>query len=130
MSCIDVSIRRIGEDINVSVGKIGGIEVSCFNAHQPIQVKVRSLYNELNITCGLVCSTGQGYYLRVVPDTVWLSPEEMSSATFDIFSNDTWKIINTSQDIPYLDVSKDHLWVSMDGVDLFDIYSNVIWKIN
>lgn len=91
MSCIDVSIRRIGEDVNVSVCKIGGIEVSCFNAHQPIQVLVRSLYNGLNVTCGLVCSTGQGAYLRVSPDYVWLTPD-MLTGEFDIYSNVVWRI--------------------------------------
>lgn len=44
-------------------------------------------------SCHIICSVNKSSYLNVIPDVIWLSPEELASADFDIISNQKW-IIN------------------------------------
>lgn len=130
MGCLDVSARCLNSPIFISAWGLKELEVSTFSSAPEMKLKVSALNRELKISCGMVCSVGGGYYLRVNPDTVWLSTDELASATFDIYSNDSWKITNEDFDVPYLDVSKNQVWVSMGEYDLFNIFPNVDWNID
>lgn len=87
---------------------IGCLSVSAWRADSPLSVKAsRADFSEekdglevsawiigdgLRVSAGIVCSVSRDSYLRVVPDVVWLSPDELASAEFDIYSNVVWKI--------------------------------------
>ena len=82
MGCLYVSALRLGkpllceaellnERLNVSVSRLGG---------------------KLNVSTHLVCTVNKTSFLNVVPDVVWLSPDELASADFDIISNVKWVI--------------------------------------
>lgn len=80
---IDVSVKRIGVKPNIIANIIDSKpNVTC----KPIR-KV------LVVTCSLVCTVNKTAYLDVKPNYVWLTPDILSSAEFDIISNTDW-IIN------------------------------------
>lgn len=58
-----------------------------------IHVNTVILGKIVNICCCRVCSVSSDDYLKVIPDMVWLTPDVLASAEFDIISNVTWKII-------------------------------------
>lgn len=68
MSCISIDVSRIGTPLECAVSRIG---------------------TPLNVSCGLVCTTVDHFYLRVVQDVIWLIPDE---ALVDVESNTTWYI--------------------------------------
>lgn len=130
MGCLEVKATLMNLPLVVGFSVLSGIECSASVLNQPLRINASKVTPRLKIQCGLVCSAGGGYYLRVKPDTVWLSPDDLASATFDIYSNDSWRITNEDSDVPYLDVSKNQVWVSMGEYDLFNIFSNVNWNID
>lgn len=80
---IDVSAKRIGVNLNIVASGIDSKPIITCN---PIGKK-------LVVTCSLVCTVNKTAYLDVKPDYVWLTPDMLSSAEFDIISNTDW-IIN------------------------------------
>lgn len=105
IGCLSVSAYRIGgslnvesckinADINVSAKRFGvkpNIVVSIIDT-KPI-VTCNPMGKKLVVTCSLVCTVNKTAYLDVKPDYVWLTPDMLSSAEFDIISNTDW-IIN------------------------------------
>lgn len=80
---IDVSVKRIGEKPNIIASVIDTIPIVTCN---PIGKK-------LVVTCSLVCTVNKVAYLDVKPTYVWLTPDMLSSADFDIISNTRWEIV-------------------------------------
>ena len=79
MSCIIVSVERVGKPMEVSADRIGSpMEVSASRIGKPMEVSAR-----------LVCTINSEFYLRVSPDIVWLDPND---ATFFVESNVNWRI--------------------------------------
>ena len=81
ISCLSVTAKRISEELNVVATRIG----------EELSVTAKGI-ERLKVTCSIICSVNNDAYLRVVPDVVWLSPDELASAEFDIYSNVVWKI--------------------------------------
>lgn len=80
--CLTVRAERVGKGITASAMRIGdGIRAEAFG-----------LGEHLNVSCSLVCSIPNIRYLYAVPDVVWLSPDDLAGAEFDIYSNVVWKI--------------------------------------
>lgn len=83
MRCLSVSASRIGKPILC--------EAEVLN--ERLNVSVSRLEERLNVSAHLVCTINKSAFLSVVPDVVWLSPDMLASADFDIISNVKW-IIN------------------------------------
>ena len=83
IGCLSVSAKRIGIKPNIIASIIDSKpNVTC----KPIRKK-------LIVTCSLVCTVNKTAYLNVKPNYVWLTPDMLSSAEFNIISNTDW-IIN------------------------------------
>lgn len=92
MSCIDVKINYIKNPLKIIIQRNDQIkiETSCLN--EPLGIKINRVDNILNVYCHKICNAVQSKYLKVVPNIIWLTPDELSTATFDIYSNIVWKI--------------------------------------
>ena len=105
MGCLSVSASRIGDGIACDAFRLGeGIHVNAYKISKPIlceaeilnerlNVSVSRLGERLNVSAHLVCTINKSAFLNVIPDTLWLSPDVLASADFDIISNVEW-IIN------------------------------------
>lgn len=79
MSCIIVSVERVGEPMEVSADRIGSpMEVAAHRIGKPMEVSAR-----------LVCTINGEFYMRVSPDVIWLDPND---ATVFVESNVNWII--------------------------------------
>lgn len=105
IGCLSVSAYRIGGILNVESYKINAdIDISakrigvkpnitaCIIDSKP-NITCRPIGKKLVVTCSLVCTVNKAAYLDVKPTYVWLTPDMLSSAEFDIISNTDW-IIN------------------------------------
>ena len=104
MSCFDVSACRVGNGIEVLTNRIGdGLESSACRVGKGLSS------NSSRIGDGLILSASRiGGSLHVVCSVV----------------------CSVSKDF-YLDVSPDVVWLTPDMIGgEFDIYSNVIWRID
>lgn len=80
--CLSVSAFKISESIEAVANRIG----------DDLSASAYRLGEKLRVTCSLVCTVEKNFYLDVVPDYVWLSPD-MLSGEFDIISNARWEIV-------------------------------------
>ena len=86
LGCLSVSAWRADNPLSVTASRADVLE------KDGLEVSAWRIGGGLMVTAGIVCSVSRNYYLRVVPDVVWLSPDELASAEFDIYSNVVWKI--------------------------------------
>lgn len=105
IGCLSVSAYRIGGILNVESYKINGdIEISAKRIgvkpniiasviDSKPNVICKPIGKKLVVICSLVCTVNKAAYLDVNPTYVWLTPDMLSSAEFDIISNTDW-IIN------------------------------------
>ena len=105
IGCLSVSAYKIGGILNVESYKINAdIEISAKRIGvkpniiasvidtTPI-VTCNPIGKKLVVTCSLVCTVNKATYLDVKPNYVWLTPDILSSAEFNVISNTDW-IIN------------------------------------
>ena len=104
VGCLSVSANRIGDGLNVnssrltdalviSASKISeSIKAAANRIGDDLSASAYKLGEKLRVTCSLVCTVEKNFYLDVVPDYVWLSPD-MLSGEFDIISNTRWEIV-------------------------------------
>lgn len=100
-TCIDIAVRRIGDILSFESERLGevvsfrterdgkGIDFTAHRASEMLDLGVRRNGEPMSFRCGLVCSVGSDFYLRVEPDAIWLLPD---SAEVAVFSNVTWYI--------------------------------------
>ena len=81
IGCLSASVTKVGKGLSGTIDLIGG----------ELSASVTKVGKGLSGTITIVCSTNRDSYLRVTPDTVWLTPD-MISGEFDIYSNVSWKI--------------------------------------
>ena len=105
MGCLSVSASRIGNGVACDAFRLGeGIHVNVHKISKPIlckaeilnerlNISVSRLGDRLNVSASLICTVNKSAFLSVVPDVLWLSPDMLASADFDIISNVEW-IIN------------------------------------
>ena len=86
LGCLSVSAWRADNGLNVTASRADILE------KDGLEVSAWRVGGGLKVTAGIICSVSKDAYLRVVPDVVWLSPDEVASAEFDIYSNVVWKI--------------------------------------
>lgn len=98
MSCISVSALRIG-GIGVSASRLGGINAGAeriggisANASRIGGITVgASRVGGIKLTVGLVCDTGFGRYLRVIPqEAQWITVE--MPIDYNVLSNTNWTV--------------------------------------
>lgn len=104
MRCLSVSVNRIGDELNVNSSSLtDALVISAFKISESIEAVANRIGDDLSasayklgeklrVTCSLVCTVEKNFYLDVVPDYVWLSPD-MLSGEFDIISNTRWEIV-------------------------------------
>ena len=102
--CLSVSAWRLGESIVCNAYEVSSrIEVSASRVGSGINCKAESLNSVLNISASRlgerlsvsahhICTVNKASFLNVIPDVIWLSPDELASADFDIISNVKWFI--------------------------------------
>ena len=86
LGCLSVSAWRADNPLSVTASRADVLE------KDGLEVSAWRVGCGLKVTAGIICSVNKDAYLRVVPDVVWLSPDELASAEFDIYSNVVWKI--------------------------------------
>lgn len=82
ISCLSVSAYKINKNI----------EIEAFKANSDIDIFAKKASNSPIVTCSLVCTVSNDAYLDVNPNYVWLTPDMLASAEFDIISNVDWLI--------------------------------------
>lgn len=91
MGCLEVKATLLNLPVVVGISLLSGIECSASVLNPPLNISVMDITPKLKVSGHLVCSVGGGSYLRVVPNTVWLTPDILSGE-FDIYSNVVWRI--------------------------------------
>lgn len=86
IGCLSVSAWRADSGLNVTASRADSLK------EEGIEVSACRIGGGLKVTAGIICSVNKDAYLRVVPDVVWLSPDELAYGEFDIYSNVVWKI--------------------------------------
>lgn len=83
MGCIVASGRRVGQSLRARAERVG----------ESLKASAKRVGGNLRVTAGLVCSTSSvDAFLKVSPDTVWLTPSNSFSADFMIVSNVSWRV--------------------------------------
>ena len=94
-SCLNVNVNKVTNNLNVKVNTHNGFSSfvrtdvidHILNVNTSITEKLMG-----GVRCHRVCSITSERYLIVLPDIIWLSPDELISSEFDIYSNVVWKI--------------------------------------
>ena len=68
MSCLNITIKRLSESLNLIVQRIGGIAVEIHRCDTPMQVTYTDVGKHLIATCGIVCDVGNSHILKVSPE--------------------------------------------------------------
>lgn len=101
MSCIVVSVERVGSPMIVSADMVGSpmivsadmvsspMIVSASRVGVPITARVSKIGKPMEISARLVCTINGEFYMRVSPDVIWLDPND---ATVYVESNVNWII--------------------------------------
>lgn len=83
MGCIVATGRRVGQSLRAYAERVG----------DSLEVSAMRVGSNLRMTAGLVCSTSSiDAFLKVSPDTVWLTPSNSFSADFVVVSNVSWRV--------------------------------------
>lgn len=102
--CLVIDATRVGDAISVTCDRVGiPMSLSAFRIGKPIAVdvsrvgsamalKASRIGEALRVSCSLVCTTDDSYYLRVTPEVIWLIPENDFSEEVDVQSNVKWRI--------------------------------------
>lgn len=71
---------------------VGCLSVSAYRVGQGIVVGANRIGKGLLVNCSIICTVNKSAYLYVDPNVLWLTPEMLSDAKFDITSNVNWNI--------------------------------------
>ncbi len=72
------------------VGAIPKVSVECLDSE--LLVSVKPINDKIKVSCSVVCSINMTPFVIVNPTYIWLAPEMLASADFDITSNTSWTI--------------------------------------
>lgn len=91
MSCLNVDIFKIGEALSLDIAKLGGVEMTASLYGEYISPIISEIGQHLNVSCGIICSISDIFYLEVSPeDVVWITPDE--GIIYNVHSNVNWFI--------------------------------------
>ena len=93
MGCLNVEVKCLNVPISVGIFKLKSIEADAYKSTKDLFATSYKATRDLIVYCGLVCSSVSGeHYLRVEPNTLWLTPDAFNGVDFDIYSNVIWNI--------------------------------------
>lgn len=92
MNCIKVKINHIKQPLSIVITRNDFINIETTRLSEQLNINANRVDNILNVYCYKICNIRQSKYLDVVPNIIWLTPDELDTATFDIYSNVFWKI--------------------------------------
>ena len=91
--CLHVEASRINEPIKITSREISvQLCVTAYSMCNELLVSAKSIGKKPLISCSLICSINKSAFINVVPDTLWLTPDMLASAEFEIKSNTSWFI--------------------------------------
>lgn len=103
IECLSVSAWKIGGDMMVETGRVnvlsfvaclasGPLSASSSRCGEELVVRTKKTSSGLHVSVSPVCTVGKDYYLNVAPDVLWITPDMVSDAWFEIQSNVDWLI--------------------------------------
>ena len=103
MGCLSVSASVIGQGLSCKASLVnseiaafakclGGIHCEAGLIGESLKVSASRYGNGLKVSAHQVCSLNKSAYLNAIPDTLWLTPDMLASAEFEIISNVSWTI--------------------------------------
>lgn len=103
-SCIDISVGRIGDILNIGSERLGErMSIRTERNGKAMDIKAERVCEMLSFgserhgepmsfRCGLVCTVGSDFYLRVPQESIWLLPENDFSQDVVVYANVSWTI--------------------------------------
>ena len=82
VGCLSVSTSRIGKGIKANVTLL----------NEGLYVSTSRIGKGLIVDCSIVCTINKTDYLYVDPTILWLTPDMLANADFNITSNTSWTI--------------------------------------
>lgn len=104
-SCLQIYVSKVGHPMSVVAVRIDtalvvlssrtcdDVFVSATKISDGASVVASRIGDGIKASAHLVCSTNKSAYLNVAPDHVWLTPDMLSSAEFEITANVSWTIV-------------------------------------
>ena len=103
MGCLSVSASVIGHGLSCKANlvntrvtafahSLGGIRCEADVVGKGLNVSASRYGSGLKVSAHQVCSLNKSAYLNAIPDTLWLTPDMLASAEFEIISNVSWTI--------------------------------------
>ena len=103
MGCLSVSASVIGKGLSCKASLVntrvtafakclGGIHCEVGLIGDNLKVSASRYGSGLKVSAHQVCSLNKSAYLNAIPDTLWLTPDMLASAEFEIISNVSWTI--------------------------------------
>lgn len=88
---LDANISKIGDVFSFDVTKLDGIEVSTSLYGRYICSIISDYGSHLQVSCGIVCSLSDVFYLVVSPDEPqWITSDD--NIIYDVTSNVIWTV--------------------------------------
>lgn len=88
---LDANISKIGDLLSFDVTKLGGIEAVASLYGSRILPMVSDMGAHLEVSCGIVCSLSDVFYLVVSPDEPqWITSD--ANVIYDVTSNVIWTV--------------------------------------
>lgn len=88
---LDVNISKIGDLLSFDIAELDGIEVRASLYGRYICPIISDYGSHLQVSCGIVCSLSDVFYLVVSPDEPqWITND--TSIIYDVTSNVIWTV--------------------------------------
>lgn len=107
--CLQATVTRLTDELKATCGLLndklsatatllGGLTASATLCGDRLGAEAHLIKSELNASVSLFCDVSNEF-LRVSPNVVWFTADDLDGANFDIMSNVVWTI-----NIPWIDV--------------------------
>ena len=104
MGCLSVSASVIGQGLSCKANLLntgvaafakclGGIHCEAELIGESLKVSASKYGTGLKVSAHQVCSLNKSAYLNAIPDTLWLTPDMLASAEFEIISHGIHTVI-------------------------------------
>lgn len=104
LGCLVASAWKIGENIRAETERVNTFVCSAYNDSSSLSIyssqcgdglyaTTKKVSSGLIVSVSPICTLGKDYYLNVSPNVVWITPDMISDAWFEIQSNVDWSIV-------------------------------------
>lgn len=87
---LNISSQRVGEALSCTCSRINAAIVAAQRLDAIPNLTVTRKGGPLHVVCDFIGFSGDAYYLNVMPEAIWLLPDE--SVTVTVISNVKWTI--------------------------------------